>query len=206
MAKPRKNPAATKRKRPSDEDTLTVPAVLSSHGNRGSSPQELEQIIGRETEPIGRSNARAHNVWIPRFLMALERSPNWSMAARVAGVGHSTPYMRAAADPVFAKAAAEAESRALDLIEAAAYKSAVYGDLEPVFHEGIKVGEIVKYSHPAREMLLRAGRPGKYREKVPPPGTGSTQVNILVQITPERMVALQDRMRAKTERLLPHDC
>jgi hypothetical protein len=111
-------------------------------------------------------NAGAHEVWIPAFLRALEQSPNWSRAARLAGVSRSTPKKRLLSDPEFATAARAAEQCALDLIEAAAFKSAVYGDVEPIYHMGIKVGEVVRYSDRMREFLLKSGRPEKYRERL----------------------------------------
>jgi hypothetical protein len=142
----------------------------SAYGSRGSSADELELLIRRrprnEIPENPNSNDGAHDVWIPAFLAALEQSPAWSVAARAAGVDHRTPARRAERDPEFAKLAAEAQERAVDLIEASAYKSAVYGDLEPIYQQGVRVGEVVRYSDKMREMLLRAKRPGQYGQKL----------------------------------------
>jgi hypothetical protein len=149
------------------KEPLSPPdSCISCYGARDASSDELERLIRDQLPEIPASNAGAHDVWVPRFLAALERSPNWSLAARAAGVDQTTPGKRADSDPEFAAAAAQAEQRALDLIEAAAFKSAVYGDLEPVYHMGVRVGETVKYSDRMRELLLKAGRPEKYRERV----------------------------------------
>jgi hypothetical protein len=155
--------------KPANNDELH--AISSSYGDRGSSPDELARIVARQIEREPQStwstpNAGARDVWVPRFLKALAKTANWSLAARAAGVDRTTPYHRAAMDSVFATEAREAESEAMDMIEAAAFKSAVYGDLEPVFYEGVQVGEIVKYSDRMREFLLKAGRPEKYRERL----------------------------------------
>lgn len=110
------------------------------------------------------------------------------MAARVAGVDHRTPAKRAEVDPDFAEQAKQAEEAALDLIESAAFKSAVYGDIEPVFQSGVKVGEKVKYSDRMRELLLKAGRPEKYRERLSVDSTTRSSVPLLTAEDRQQMV------------------
>ena len=74
--------------------------------------------------------------------------------------------MRAKSDSAFAERAKEAEAEAIGLVEAAAFKSAVHGDLRPVYHMGVRVGEEVVYSDRMRELLLKGNLPHKYRERL----------------------------------------
>jgi hypothetical protein len=82
----------------------------------------------------------------------------------------------------------------------ACWKSAIEGDLEPVYWQGNLVGHIKKYDSRIRIELLRAHMPEKFKR------TGA-QVNVNVDnrqqfvVTPEVADDLAKRWRASQERL-----
>ena len=86
--------------------------------------------------------------WYPAFLEAFRNSCNIRASAQAAGVGRSTVYEARADDPEFAAALAEAESDAVDVLEAAARARALtVSDNLLIF-------------------LLKAHRPNVYHERV----------------------------------------
>ena len=110
------------------------------------------------------------------------------MAARIAGCAKSTPHDRAESDSEFAAAALAAEEEAIGMVEASAFKSAVYGDLKPVYHMGVRVGEVVEYSDRMRELLLKAHRPEKYRDRLSVDGTLRGQAPVLTAEDRQKLV------------------
>ena len=54
----------------------------------------------------------------------------------------------------------------LDEVEASAFKSAVYGDERPIFHQGVCVGTVVEYSDAMRTLLLKGRRRSVFGDKV----------------------------------------
>ena len=100
------------------------------------------------------------------FLQTLQATGNVTTAAMAAGVSRRTPYEHREKDEAFAAAWKEAEEIATDALEAEARRRAVEGVDEPVFHKGVVVGQIRRYSDRMLEILLKGHRPGKFRENV----------------------------------------
>ena len=126
-----------------------------------------------------------------RFLESLRETANVREACKAAGVGRRTAYDHRDADPEFAAAWKEAEEIATDALEAEARRRAIYGVAEPVFHKGAICGHIVKYSDRMLEILLKAHRPGKFRENVSMEhsGPGGTPIEVTVSfVTPKSEV------------------
>lgn len=106
------------------------------------------------------------------FLDHLSVSANVTAAARVAGVERGTIYGWREADPAFASAWADALEAATDALEAEARRRAVEGFEEPVMYGGRIVNDPVtgnplmrrRYSDGLMRFLLRAHRPGRFRE------------------------------------------
>ena len=133
----------------------------------------------------GPGQGTAPKIWRPAFLRALENSGNVTLAHREARVSRATVYKARKANPDFAQAWDEALETASDLLEAEARRRGVAGVPEPilykgqlVFHEGKQV-VMRRYSDGLLQTLLRANRPGKFREprwgeggQVPPDGPG----------------------------------
>lgn len=103
--------------------------------------------------------------WREVFLQALARAPIVTVAARIAGVSRARALEARAADAGFARRWEEAMEEGVDELEAAAFRSAVYGEEKPVYHQGEIKGWTVEYSHAMRAMLLKARRPGMFEDK-----------------------------------------
>jgi hypothetical protein len=84
--------------------------------------------------------------WKPRFLELIAATGNVHLAAAAVGVDRSTPYVRAARDPAFAAAWAQAREDAIDTLEAEARRRALASSDQLLM------------------FLLRALRPELYRD------------------------------------------
>jgi hypothetical protein len=103
--------------------------------------------------------------WREVFLRALARAPIVGVAARIAGVTRRRALEARMADAEFARRWDEAMEDGADELEAAAFRSAVYGEEKPVYHQGEIKGWTVDYSHAMRSMLLKARRPEVFGDK-----------------------------------------
>lgn len=90
---------------------------------------------------------KARRDWTKPFLAALEEGETVAGACRVASIARSTAYDRRDVDEAFADRWDELEEKATDELEATAYRRALNG------------------SDRLMEVLLRARRPAKYRER-----------------------------------------
>jgi hypothetical protein len=144
---------------------------------------QLDDAIGRYSmTKRNRARARYALSWRPRFLAILALSKAPLMAARAAGVAINTVRKHRAADPDFELQYEEAEEHALQLLHDVMMKSAIEGECEPVFWQGIQVGHIKKFDNRLRIEMLRAHMPQTFKT----PGskvevnTGTTQNNMFV--------------------------
>jgi hypothetical protein len=103
--------------------------------------------------------------WKEMFLDALARAPIVTVAARIAGVSRKRALEARMADAEFARQWDDALEQGVDEIEAAAFRSAVFGEEKPVYHQGQVKGWTVEYSHAMRSMLLKSRRPEIYGDK-----------------------------------------
>lgn len=99
------------------------------------------------------------------FLDALRLRGNVSDAATAAGIRRQLAYDWRKDDAEFAAAWEEALDEAADTMEREAFRRAVDGVEEPVYHQGVEVGAVRKYSDTLLIFLLKATRPEKYRER-----------------------------------------
>jgi len=100
-----------------------------------------------------------------KFIEVLRHTCNVSEAARAVGISRTTAYEHRA-DAQFALAWDEAEQEAADRLEREAWRRAVDGVDKPVTHQGKITATYKEYSDRMLEMLLKAHRPEKYRERV----------------------------------------
>jgi hypothetical protein len=103
--------------------------------------------------------------WREVFLQALARAPIVSVAAKIAGVSRARALEARAADAEFARRWDDAMDEGADEIEAAAFRSAVFGEEKPVYHQGEVKGWTVEYSHAMRSTLLKSRRPEVFGDK-----------------------------------------
>ena len=119
-----------------------------------------------------------------KFLETLRKTGNVTEAARVARISRNTVYTHRHADPVFAEAWDDAEEEATDALEYEARRRAVHGVERPVVYKGEVVATIPEYSDRLMELLLKAHRPEKFKERVANELTGKGGGPIDVVETP----------------------
>lgn len=111
--------------------------------------------------------------WKYTFLDALIKAPNVAAACRKAKVSRSFAYAERDTDKTFKEAWDEALETGVDEAEGELHRRAVKGVLEPVFYKGEEVGHIRRHSDTLLMFLLKAHRPGTYRETVRSEWTGA---------------------------------
>lgn len=101
-----------------------------------------------------------------RFIEVLARTGNVSYSAHAAGWrSRNTAYQQKEKDPLFAELWEEAIEISMDALEMEARSRAMGWD-EPVYNkDGEQVGTRRVFSDKMMEILLKAHRPEKYREK-----------------------------------------
>ncbi|HEV2046913.1 MAG TPA: hypothetical protein VGQ95_09980 [Chthoniobacterales bacterium] len=123
-----------------------------------------DDAIGRYSmTKRNRARARYALSWRPRFLAILALSKAPLIAARAARVAINTVRKHRAEDPDFELQYEEAEEHALQLLHDVTMKSAIEGECEPVFWQGIQVGHIKKFDNRLRIEMLRAHMPAKFK-------------------------------------------
>src|SRR5438309_2290881 len=85
------------------------------------------------------------------------------MASRAAEVSHVTARRHRREDPDFEAQCIAAEEHAVELLHDVTFKSALEGDCEPVFWQGIQIGHIKKFDNRLRIEMLRAHMPEKFK-------------------------------------------
>jgi len=100
------------------------------------------------------------------FVAALEDVGLATTAAARIGADLRELYLRRKNDGDFRQAWEEAQELYVDRLEAEAYRRGVEGWEEPVFHNGVQVGAIRKYSDQLLVAQLKGRRPRVYRERV----------------------------------------
>ena len=118
-----------------------------------------------------RARARFALVWRPRFLAALSMTNSVTLAARHARISRQAIYEHRKADAEFAEQWDKAVEHAIDMLHARAFQRALEGDVEPVYHMGVQVGYVRKFSDKLQIEMLRAYRPDRFK-------TPGAQVNI----------------------------
>jgi len=111
------------------------------------------------------------NLQWDRFLEQIALNANVGDACEAAGIGRTTFYTRKNNDPEFAAQYQEAMERSLDRLESAAFARAVNG-VEEITLRGREVIKTVKYSDGLLQFLLKAHRPGKFKDKTTHEHTG----------------------------------
>lgn len=112
-----------------------------------------------------RGSAARPDTWRPKFLALLAESCNVSHSARGAGIDPSTAHKARKTDDAFAEAWDSAIEQGVEALEFEARRRALHGTEEPVFHRGLEVGTVRKYSDTLTIFLLKAHRPDVYRER-----------------------------------------
>jgi hypothetical protein len=132
-----------------------------------SAAEVLADLLPALAEVAKSSRGRGKiETWKSVYLETARHCANVTISARVAGVSRETVRKTRNEDAEFAAAEKDAMDEGVDLVEASAFKSAVYGDMETVYHQGIPCGEVLKYSDAMRALLLKGRKPEVYRDKL----------------------------------------
>jgi hypothetical protein len=99
------------------------------------------------------------------FLDSFRELGTVSAACIAAGIGRTTAYRWRQADEDFALAWHDLEEDTTDEMEREAYRRAVEGVPEPVFHKGEEIATINRYSDTLLIFMLKARKPETYRER-----------------------------------------
>lgn len=110
-----------------------------------------------------RTRVRAHRT---RFIRAMKQTGSVTVAAQEAQISRQTAYNWRNAEPWFRQQWDDAEEQFIDLIEARGGQLAVEGVLEPIYHEGVVVGYVRKYSERMIEFMLKKRRQKTYGDKL----------------------------------------
>lgn len=117
-----------------------------------------------------------------RFLALISGATPIGKAAEACGVSRQAVHVHRQTDPDFARLFLEARESAVEALEAEAYRRACHGTLreKPIYFRGQEVGTetIREYSDSLLMFLLRAARPGVYRDREPAEHGGEVSVHV----------------------------
>ena len=118
-----------------------------------------------EASNRGRNRARVRYAmqWRPRFLAVVALSHSTLLGCQATGVSPMTVHNHRHLDPDFDAQVIAAQAHCIELLHAVTMRSAIEGDVEPVFWQGIEVGHIKKFDNRLRIELLRAHLPSKFK-------------------------------------------
>lgn len=129
-----------------------------------------------------------------RFLEVLRATANVSEAARRCGLTRRAAYNHRDADPTFRAEWDEAVEEAIDKLEREAWRRGVEGVDRPVTYQGEITATFKEYSDRMLELLLKAHRPDKYKDRVETQHTGKGGEPLLPDMTVEELI---ERLLAK---------
>ncbi len=120
----------------------------------------LEQLcVGHR----GRKQVKYALTWRPTFLAVMALTRSMILGARGAKISVMTAYNHRKLDADFDAQCCAAEEYAVQLLHDVTFKSAIEGDLEPIYWQGICVGHVKKYDNRLRIEMLRAHMPKKFK-------------------------------------------
>lgn len=117
--------------------------------------------------------------WQKPFIQCLSETGNVSAACRKAKTTRQNAYFARDTDEVFRAAWEEALVISVEALELEARRRAESGYLDPVFHQGVKVGTLHKYSDTLLIFLLKAHKPDMYRDNVKSDHSGEILLRVV---------------------------
>jgi hypothetical protein len=111
----------------------------------------------------GRVRANYAMRWRPTFLAVVALSHSTMLGCKAANVDPHTVIDHRREDPDFEAQVQAAQDHCIELLHAVTMRSAIEGDCEPVFWQGIEVGHIKKFDNRLRIELLRAHMPNRFK-------------------------------------------
>lgn len=128
----------------------------------------------------------------------LRATCNVSEAARACGISRRTAYGHREADPDFSKAWDDAEQGAADALQREAWRRGVDGVDRPIMYQGQVVASSKEYSDRMLELLLKAHRPSKYKDRVANEhSVGARPIDLLPGSADDELIALLQARRGQ---------
>jgi hypothetical protein len=132
--------------------------------------------------------------WRTRFLATMAMTHSVMAGARNAKVSPQTVALHRREDPDFETQVVATLAHAIELLHDVTMRSAIEGDCEPVFWQGIEVGHIRKFDNRLRVELLRAHLPHRFKTpgaQAPLVAGDNNQVLIIDAATRAELVRLR---------------
>ena len=146
-------------------------------------------------EARNRARVRYAMQWRPRFLAVVALSHSTLLGCQATGVSPMTVHNHRHADPDFDAQVIAAQDHCIELLHAVTMRSALEGDTEAIYWQGIQVGHIKKFDNRLRIELLRAHLPSRFKtpgQQAAPLITGdNNQVIICDAAERAKLVALR---------------
>jgi transposase-like protein len=127
------------------------------------------------------------------FLEAFAQAGTITQAAKSVGINRDCHYSWLSNDPEYGLAFDDAQEQAIERLEAEMLRRGVEGVEEPVFHGGVEVGTIRRYSDTLLIFALKGLRPERYRERI----SIVTEESVDAEI--RRLTAELERRRAQAD-------
>jgi hypothetical protein len=127
----------------------------------------------QQLEVTHRARARYALYWRPRFLAVVALTRSIMQRCRAAKIKFDTYQYHRKKDPDLDAQCLQAEQHAVAVLHDSCWASAVEGDFEPIFWQGIKVGQVRKFDSRLRIEMLRAYLPEKFKT----PGVAPININ-----------------------------
>lgn len=130
-----------------------------------------EQLIDGEEHLAPKKRRSGRKSWREPFLKMLAKSGNVLLACQAAAVTRSTAYREKSLHASFSAEWNEAMGKAIEYLEATAWKRATTGTMEPVWMKDengrpVKVDSVPRMSDTLLIFLLKAHKPHMYRETI----------------------------------------
>ncbi len=156
---------------------------------------------------LPRSSKTGKTGWQDVFIASIEKDPSVKHASLKAKVTKSTIYEERDKDPKFAQRWAEAAQAGVDELEASVFVRAKNGISRGVWRtvkgKAVKVETVYEYSDALAMFMLRAHKPGRYRETIRSEVTGAEGGPVAIATDPLVLEALNKLYGTPVQVALP---
>lgn len=126
-------------------------------------PNLSGEMVEEDIHYRARASAEYAMLWRPTFLATVALAHSVNIGAKAANVSPNTVNEHRKADPDFDAQVLAAQAYCIELLHSVTMRSALEGDIEPVYWQGIRVDWIRKFDNRLRVELLRAHMPQTFK-------------------------------------------
>lgn len=116
-----------------------------------------------QNDPRQRARARYAMQWRPRFLAVVALTRSVMLGRRAARVAKGTIVEHVRLDPDFKAQLDEAKEQAIELLTDMTMRTAIEGEMKPIYWQGIRVGFEPQFDNRLRIEMLRAYKPDRFK-------------------------------------------